>query len=91
MCLHVGSVGIQGGTVRDYFISVFQDWSLIDVNIAEQFIDFASNGADKFYIFSTDLVIRRNFGFFYFFFLCLPFLFLNDFDARIEQYFILTG
>jgi hypothetical protein len=54
MCLHVGSVGIQGGTVRDYFISVFQDWSLIDVNIAEQFIDFASNGGEKFYIFSTD-------------------------------------
>ena len=51
MCLHVGSVGIQGGTVRDYFISVFQDWSLIDVNIAEQFIDFASNGGEKFYIF----------------------------------------
>ena len=54
MCLHVGSVGIQGGTVRDYFISVFQDWSLIDVNIAEQFIDFASNGGEKFYIFSIE-------------------------------------
>ena len=54
MCLHVGSVGIQGGTVEIISSLFFRIWSLIDVNIAEQFIDFASNGGEKFYIFSTD-------------------------------------